>query len=884
MSIFRKDKDKPEEAVNQQNNPAQSEEYTDINAVARQDAYQPQDSGEMEEIYSTKAKQVKYKRLTPIEAEAAAKRQAQTKQELIRGKLEFSSDSDPVVPEVELKAELDDDTVVADEIIEDIHEIRNLRGIYVQDIDDIDISLDPMENVREYERKAGDKERFEARRTAAEPVPYVHKGDKVVAYVPVYRHDSTVDKIFLKAGRFTDVVEGEYDEYLKSTDPTVSQNYHAMQKAIRPKQSLLYTLSQIAQKRKEEAQQQKAAQKASQETAQEASRENFDEVVEKPKKKPSKVGRFFRIAGTLVADSFVAPQSPQDEHSADYNSREDEQYVLGKLRENIKKLSIRTAIFTGLFLALTILSIAERAGAFYESNAVLYAGLTLVITLALGVVGRHQLADGIRPLRRFKGNSDTAAALAYCGCLIQSIAAMFTASYFTDGSHHLYSFIAAFALLLNTVGRLMMALRVKNNFRFITSHSPAYAAKIYNDEETARRMVSGTTASKGVLAYQHITRFLSDFLKISYAPDPSEEISGKIVSITSIVSLFVTVTYAIIFHSVPGVISALAVMLCISVPFTSLLAGNLPMLLFSKKMLGEGAMVAGYPSVRQFCDTSAVMLNACELFPRGSIRLDELVPYQQFRVEDNLMMAAAVLREATSPIAPVFDDLITEYGGELPSVESVLYEDKSGLVGWIGGERVLIGNMTLMNRYHITIPEERPAGKARPNHEITYIACAGQAVAKLVLHYAAPRNAKAQLQRAERSGLAFVVSSPDPNVTAEMIAEEYEIFYRSVKVMAPGYANEIDEVTSKVEETSRAYLATRGRQASLARAVGGCIGLKSNITLGVAIGMFGLVLGLLLCATLVLYASVARLSVVELMIYILFWTAATLIAGLIRKP
>ena len=87
-----------------------------------------------------------------------------------------------------------------------------------------------------------------------------------------------------------------------------------------------------------------------------------------------------------------------------------------------------------------------------------------------------------------------------------------------------------------------------------------------------------------------------------------------------------------------------------------------------------------------------------------------------------------------------------------------------------------------------------------------------------------------------------------------------------------------------MEVTSRAYLATRGRVASLARAVGGCIGLKSNITLGIVIEMFGLVLGVLLCATLALYSSVGRLSVVELMIYILFWAAATLIAELIRRP
>ena len=100
-------------------------------------------------------------------------------------------------------------------------------------------------------------------------------------------------------------------------------------------------------------------------------------------------------------------------------------------------------------------------------------------------------------------------------------------------------------------------------------------------------------------------------------------------------------------------------------------------------------------------------------------------------------MATAVLREGRSPIASVFDELVAEYKGIFPSVESVMYEDKSGLVGWIGGERVLIGNLTLMNRYHITVPEDVSVRK-QSGSEIAYIAVSGQAVAVLILSYIAP--------------------------------------------------------------------------------------------------------------------------------------------------
>ena len=886
MSIFRRDKDKSEEPVQAPVKEIAEDELTDINEAAYGSSSQSP-SNKMEEIYSTRDKQVKFRRQQPLEAEEADKRKEATKDDLIRGKLEFSSVGEEDKPEVKLEAELDPNAIVAEEIIEDVVDVKKLRNIYVQDIDDIDVSLDPMENLKEYERRAGDKERHDARiakdKPEEEPAP---SGDTVVAKVPVYKHEGSVDKLYLKAGRFTDVVESEYDEYLKSTDPAISKKYHSTQPSVKPHQSLLYTLSQVAARRKSESEQKQKSK--------DIMRNNFDEEAPKPnikKKKRSRVGKFFRVLGAVIASSFTAPSEDEQERSMDYSSREDEKYISEKIRANSKRQAISLALYALIAAALLGLVIWERTqgtaavAANGPGTAFTYCGLNLILTIALGLVARHNVIDGLKPLARFKSNVNTVPALAYLACLLQSLVSLFTCTSFVGADHHLYSFIVAVALILSTAGRLLMALRVKSNFRFINSRSPAYAAKIYDDDETARRLVSGTTASKGIAAYQHVTSFLSDFLKISYAPDPSEEVMGKTAPIAVISSLFVTVLYAILFKNVQGTVSALTVMLCISIPFTAMLAGNLPLLLFSRRMLKEDAMVAGYPSVRQFSDTAALMMGAGDLFPAGCVKLEELLPLQQYRINESLLMATAVLREAGSPIAPVFDELVMENNNVLPSVESVMYEDKSGLVGWINGERVLIGNMKLMNRYHITIPTDiSPRKQRNKNLDFTYIALSGQAVAILALSYRPSKIIKEQIGFAERNGLAIIVSTTDANVTAELIADRYEIFFRSVKVTAPGYSNVIDEATTKVEETSRAYLATRGRIGSMARAIGGCIGIKSNINLGIVIEIFGTLLGILLCATLALYASVARLSVVELIIYIGFWVAATIIAELIRRP
>ena len=888
MSLFRKEKPKAEEPVEKE--ALSEEEMTDISEVAEEEAISSASSdkpSKMEEIFSTKEKQVKYKNLTPIEAEQAQKRREEAKRELIDGKMEFAPEEEEELPEIELKAEISEDTVVSDDIIEEVRGLKNLRGIYVQDIDDIDISLDPEENIRQYEKKANDHERFDKRREE-KPSSDFGFSEKIVSKVPVYRREADINKIPLKAGRFTDVVESEYDEYLKSDDPTVSKNYHAMYQQLSPKQSLLITLSQMATKHKEELSKLRE-ERALQKQEKKELPENFDEEEEPKEKKENAFLKFFRVLFTVIGQSFLLSGGNRTEETRDFESREDIRYAEEQLKKNRRKLTL-SLILTGVFTALLLwLAVIERIDleltftGFIDEGPLLYGITNLILLIGGGIAARSYLINGIKPLRRFKGNCDTLASLAYFACLIQNIIALFIPTRFAGGDNHLYSFIPLFALFLNIMGRLMTAYRVKDNLGFISSQLPAYSAKIYNDDETARRMLNGTSTSKGSIVYQHITSFLSDFLKISYAPDPNEEISGKITPVTVVASVFVAIAYAFIFKDAVGVFSALSVMLCISIPFCAMVAGNLPLLMFSKSMKKHGAMVAGYPSVRQFSDTGAFMVKASELFPKGCVKLKALNATQQYRVEESLISAAMVLKEASSPLSSVFDELIEEYAGVLPSVESVMYEDKCGLVGWVSGERILIGNMHLMDRYHITVPEK--ARHIKDNTALTtYIAVAGRLCCVALVSYKAHPQLYAALQKTQKNGLSILVSTTDVNVTAELVSEQYKLFYRSVRVLPVGYSSVVEEVTSKSEDTSRAYVATRGKFSSLIRAVSGCIGLRSNLTLGIVVSIFGLFLGVLLCATLVLYATVDRLSIIEMIIYIMFWFAATLLSELVRRP
>lgn len=884
MKIWRKDSTKPIK-----NNKPSDEEFTDI--ATKASTPKKEEPKKMEEIYSTKDKQVKYKRQTPLEAEEAAKRAQQAKEKLASGKAEIALDT-PVEEEkiVELTSEFEEGTVIAEDII-DVGDFK--KHVEIQDINEIDIDLDPTAAIKKYERQVNSTQRADERKKEKAPSAYEQifgkpkfdiSGEKIVSKIPTYQHSSKINLIHLKAGRFTDVVESEYDEYLKSNDPTISKRPESLRN-IEPKQSLLYTLSQLASQKNIDKQKNNPDTKKS----------NVQTAVDKPqKKKKSKFRKFFRILKVLIlpkkSTDPKASASHKPQQTIDYQSRQDYKFVSDEISSNLKKLIIRASLLLVIFLCSLTLTIMEKvAGAQMFANfaftSQLYCAINLLLIVLTGVICKSFIISGLRPLRHFKGNSDTALSCAYFACLIQNIASMFVSKAFVDSQFKLYTTILTMGFMLNILGRTIMVWRVKSNFKFITAKSPAYAAKIFNDEETARKMLSGTTAAHSVVAYQHETDFLSDFLKISYAPDPSEEICGKLAPITLVSSVFVGIIYGIIYKSFIGALTALAVMCCISIPLVALLTGNVPLKLLCNNTLKSNAMLSGYPSIRQFCDSNAVMVNASDLYPKGSIKLKHIKYFAEYRVEEAMLSAITIMQKANSPLYNVFSDSLAENKNSLPKVESILYEDKLGLVGWVGGERVLIGNRNLLDRFHIYIEDAADETRYKNNgYDVTYIACSGQLIAMVVTKYHADEKVKDVLARAQKSGLCMLVSTSDSNITQDKLSADFELYYRTIKVLNTGFSNTCAQVCERKEETSRAYLATRGDFTSLVHAVTGAITYKQNLTIGLIIQIFGLILGVLLSATMVLYASVSILGIIEMLLYMLFWGVATIIAQFIKQP
>lgn len=585
----------------------------------------------------------------------------------------------------------------------------------------------------------------------------------------------------------------------------------------------------------------------------------------------------------------VMPQPQPVEIVEDYTEPSDAFAIKKEIFKNMKNLLIRTVVLAGLMLLSVAVTVMARLNLpdvpdVFISNSPLYLGVSLVLLAAAGAVSLTTLKNGFLSVPRLKGNSDAPVASAWTAAALQIIIGFFSAGRFTNTDLSLYANLAVLALLLNAWGKLMIVRRVNLNFKFICSPDEKYAAKIYNDRETAVEMCRGMGAGEPIIAYQKKTGFLSNFLQLSYEPDPSEKFAGKISFLSAGLSLVLGVVSFILTKDLYASVSAFALSLCVCVPMCTMLVMNFPVFRLCKKVSKLDAMVVGYPGIRQFADTNVVVLDCNTLFPKNAVVLHEVKAFETRLLDKALLEAAAMLKAVDSPLYHVFEQIVSEEH-QLPPVDSLSYEDERGLMGWVRGKRVLVGGRSLLENHGVTPPDRSVELEHTQNgRQVTYIASAGELVAMLVTNYDFSPTMKQELQRLEDNGVSFLVSTTDPNVTAKLVSDRFGLFFRSVKVLGGEYAKRFKELEGEKEASTRAYLATKGRVNVLARVLAACVRVRGNMTAALVLQRLTVLLSFLMVVFLTVISGVAQIGALEITLYSIFWVVVTLLVSVIRKP
>lgn len=581
------------------------------------------------------------------------------------------------------------------------------------------------------------------------------------------------------------------------------------------------------------------------------------------------------------------PVENSKESIDDYTGPEDVRSISSELKGEMGKFSL-TMMITGVCtLLLAGVSLVCRNNFTPKATnwPLAYVILTLIFLVVSSGISYKTVGSGLKALFSARANADSGVAVAVLAALVQTVASIFFRSQLAEGGLYLYAPVVSALLFMNAAGKLTMLRRIHSNFRFVTSREQKYAVRTYDDYNTSLKMTKDCVAEKPLIAYQCKAGFLKRFLELSYAPDPSETSSQLLAPLGLVSSLVLCIACLLITRDVPTSIGALSAACCACVAAGNMLSVNLPVSNLCRTVRRAGGMVVGHQAVEAFGDVNAVIADAQELFPTGTVVISGIKQFgNQVVAEDAIMCATALVKEAGGPLLGVFEQVISDTEDMLPQVERVSYESGAGLVGKVDGRTVYIGTRSLLISHRLEAPpRETEIQYSSGGKDVLYLALDSEVVAMLVLTYSADRRKKNELQRLEDSGISVLVRTTDPNVTVAQVSKLFGVDSASVGILDGQLGDTARQLLEADPPRADAVAATKGRMESMMSLVAACVEQKRTTGMLVAIQSAAVILGFVLVAFMACFGEIRQVSSFILFAFQLFWTVLLLLLPKFRR-
>lgn len=268
----------------------------------------------------------------------------------------------------------------------------------------------------------------------------------------------------------------------------------------------------------------------------------------------------------------------------------------------------------------------------------------------------------------------------------------------------------------------------------------------------------------------------------------------------------------------------------------------------------------------------------------GTLSLHDIKVLDSNRIDSTLIDAAAITNAIDSPLKDIFNSIAKTRPTEMPKADTIKYEERLGISGWIDNRRIFIGNRTLLEAHGITTPPMEVDRKIlRQGYFPVYLALDGKPCALLIVKYNVKREIATRLQKLAGIGVTFLIDSCDPNLTGEMVCDYFGLYSESVRVMG-SLGSQLNRNATEMQEDFSSVAAYRGSAIGLLEIFCAAGRLKASVNIGA-------VLHIILSSALLLFLTYSSLvgavmpfGTMSVLIFSLIILVVYLITYLIKRP
>ncbi len=579
----------------------------------------------------------------------------------------------------------------------------------------------------------------------------------------------------------------------------------------------------------------------------------------------------------------------------DYDSFEDAKEIKHSIVELKASLSFRFSILIFLLLFSAFLSLGTSIGLpvpelLTVANPRIFSGVQLIAVFLSMAISLDTVKSGLIKLVKFKADTDSLASFSAFSCAVASISCMLSPSQLESEKIYLYTPVAIMILLFNTLGKQLILKRAELNFEFASKARNKHAIVCVEDETRAESFTKGTIGDYPILATMKKTNFIRDFSKYTFSTDSGDKLCKGLAPFIIIFSALASIAVTFMkLHTFDGnsvtfglslftlYISACS---CMAIPLIS----NIPLGKAAKKYSRNHGVMLGYQSVEDFYDANSIMVDACTLFPSGTVRLCSIKLFSDAKIDDALLDAASLTAYADSILTELFDDVVSGKERMLKPVENFIYEDSMGLSGWIDNKRILLGNRELMQSHNIEgIPTKTKESEfVEGGKDALYLSVSGNLSAMFIIEITASPTVKRSMAQLEKRDMAVIVKTIDPFVTINRISGLFDFTDELIKIIPTRLVKDFDAETKKVGKIS-ASLACSGKFNSFVQLLMSAKAIKKTASAGNILQAVSALLGMGLVSLHCMLNAFADLSPALLLAYNLICTIITVIIISVKK-
>lgn len=577
----------------------------------------------------------------------------------------------------------------------------------------------------------------------------------------------------------------------------------------------------------------------------------------------------------LYGDSNVSDEDATDSNklvdkpdvNLEYRDKADFRNVNNYLIQTIKKLRLSTLLLAILF----VISLIWQLGVFNYfalpayltvAKPLTYLSLNLLFLVCSSVVLLDVLKSGIIGLLKLKANANSAISVMIVGNIFQNLLLFFSGNEMINNKNiFLLTPVVIGCMTFHSLANYVNYKSIFKNFKFICDENLKCCSVGMATNEDLLSVFSKGRSGKLVplIAFKRKVGFLTDFIYYSVADNITDTVGFFLAPIGLCLSVLLAIISEVVSKNIWISLTVFSATLCLVTPFSFLFSAIFPFYSAQRRLSKKNSALLGSGAIN-FGNTDTILLNARELFPKGTVSLAGIRVFNGYKIDDSIICAASVLNASDSILKDMFMDILLGNEKHLKKVDTILYEDGLGISAWVDDRRVIIGSYDMMINHNVVMPSYDEISQMNKNNcEIIFVAISGQLTAAFMYNMGVDYDVELTLKSLEDEGISLIIKSVDFVIQYKKLSEKFEVCEDLFKVLPAQYHKSYRKQTREIQRDGSSVICNDDF-ASFANAIIESKKYRFFSKVGMAFSIFGILVSVLILVLFIATNMVYRFS------------------------